>query len=106
MPFKHYAARRYCIPRKTCRVENWSPYEAGLRQRGSITIWLDSSTRENVTIVVDTAYDTLSFWNLCAMQQAALRIVVPPQPISTVPEHDAVFTQRDRTCVLLPIKAA
>jgi len=49
MPFKHNGERRHRIPRKICRIENWSSYEAGLRQRGSITIWLDPSVRENWT---------------------------------------------------------
>jgi Transposase DDE domain len=39
MPFKHHAAHRHRFPRATYRVANWSAYEAGLRQRGSLTIW-------------------------------------------------------------------
>ena len=41
MPFKHNAARRYCIPQARYRVRNWSEYEAGLKRRGDLTLWLD-----------------------------------------------------------------
>jgi hypothetical protein len=41
MPFKHNAARRHHIPRARYRVQNWPAYEAGLRQRGDLTLWLD-----------------------------------------------------------------
>lgn len=39
MPFKHHAAHRHRFARAKYRVTNWSTYEAGLRQRGSLTIW-------------------------------------------------------------------
>ncbi|PIO42637.1 hypothetical protein B5P45_22365 [Phyllobacterium zundukense] len=40
MPFKYNSARRYRIPKMKYKVTNWSEYEAGLRQRGSVTFWL------------------------------------------------------------------
>jgi hypothetical protein len=39
MPHKYNAARRHRIPRSRYTVTNWQAYEAGLRQRGSLTIW-------------------------------------------------------------------
>jgi hypothetical protein len=39
MPHKYHADRRHRIPRVQYRVRNWRDYEAGLRQRGSLTIW-------------------------------------------------------------------
>jgi hypothetical protein len=39
MPHKYNADRRHHIPRPRHKVTNWSAYEAGLRQRGSLTIW-------------------------------------------------------------------
>src|SRR5690349_18161623 len=39
MPHKYNADRRHRIPRTRYRVTNWKAYEAGLRQRGSLTIW-------------------------------------------------------------------
>lgn len=43
MPFKHDAAHRYCIPRARYRVSDWPAYEAGLRRRGDLTLWLDEA---------------------------------------------------------------
>jgi len=40
MPFKANAARRHHIPRQRYRVTNWAEYDAALRQRGSLTIWV------------------------------------------------------------------
>src|SRR5919112_1654660 len=41
MPFKHNAARRHRIPQARYRVRNWPAYEAGLKRRGDLTLWLD-----------------------------------------------------------------
>ncbi|OCP15116.1 IS5 family transposase, partial [Ensifer sp. LC54] len=40
MPHKHNAARRHHIKKMKFRVTNWPEYEAGLRRRGSLTLWL------------------------------------------------------------------
>jgi hypothetical protein len=47
MPFKHHAARRHRIPRARYRVTNWPAYEAGLRRRGDLTLWLDDEALAN-----------------------------------------------------------
>ena len=39
VPFKLYQDRRHHIPRQQHKVTNWPAYEAGLRQRGSLTVW-------------------------------------------------------------------
>jgi heme-degrading monooxygenase HmoA len=39
MPHKYNADRRHRIPRTRYKVTNWRDYEAGLRKRGSLTIW-------------------------------------------------------------------
>jgi hypothetical protein len=39
MPHKYNADRRHRIPKRRYKVSNWQAYEAGLRQRGSLTIW-------------------------------------------------------------------
>jgi hypothetical protein len=39
VPFKLNQDRRHHIPRQQHKVTNWSAYEAGLRQRGSLTVW-------------------------------------------------------------------
>ena len=43
LPFKHNAARRHRIPRAQYRVRNWPEYDAGLRRRGDLTLWLDEA---------------------------------------------------------------
>ena len=43
MPFKHKAARRHRIPKVRYRVQNWPAYEAGLKRRGDLTLWLDDA---------------------------------------------------------------
>ena len=39
MPYKLNHDRRHHIPRQRQKVTNWPAYEAGLRQRGSLTVW-------------------------------------------------------------------
>ena len=43
MPFEHHAARRHRIPPARYRVRNWREYEAGLKRRGDLTLWLDEA---------------------------------------------------------------
>ena len=43
MPFKFNAARRHHIPKASYRVSNWPAYEAGLKRRGDLTLWLDEA---------------------------------------------------------------
>ena len=40
MPHKHNAARRHHICKMKFKVTNWAEYEAGLRRRGSLTLWI------------------------------------------------------------------
>ncbi len=43
MPFKANADRRHHIPRQRHRVTNWAAYDAGLRARGSLTVWFTAA---------------------------------------------------------------
>jgi Transposase DDE domain len=43
LPFKHNAARRHRIPRARYRVRNWRRYDAGLKRRGDLTLWVDEA---------------------------------------------------------------
>jgi DDE family transposase len=40
MPHKANAGRRHHIPRPKRRVTNWAAYDAALRRRGSLTVWV------------------------------------------------------------------
>src|SRR5919202_2159698 len=46
LPFKPNQDRRHRIPRQTHKVTNWPAYEAGLRQRGSLTVWFSAEAIE------------------------------------------------------------
>jgi hypothetical protein len=48
MPHKHNAARRHLIPKMSFKVQNWPAYEAGLRQRGSLTLWIEDGALEDL----------------------------------------------------------
>jgi hypothetical protein len=41
MPHKHNADRRHHIPKMSFKAQNWPEYEAGLRRRGSLTLWIE-----------------------------------------------------------------
>src|SRR5919107_5061955 len=46
LPFKPNQDRRRHIPRQKHKVTNWPAYEAGLRQRGSLTVWFTEEAVE------------------------------------------------------------
>ena len=43
MPNKHNGDRRHHIPKMSFKVQNWPEYEAGLRRRGSLALWIDDA---------------------------------------------------------------
>lgn len=45
MPFKHNASRRQRITKSRYQVRNWPVHEAGLMQRGDLTLWLDEAVK-------------------------------------------------------------
>src|SRR3954464_12071295 len=46
MPFKANRDRRHRIPKQRHRVTNWAAYDAGLRARGSLTVWFTAEAME------------------------------------------------------------
>src|ERR1700753_2281810 len=46
MPHKHNADRRHHIPKMSFKVRNWPSYEAGLRRRGSLSLWIEDAALE------------------------------------------------------------
>ena len=40
MPYKANEPRRHKIPKARYKIENWTEYDAALRQRGSLTVWV------------------------------------------------------------------
>jgi len=47
MPHKHNTDRRHHIPKMSFKVQNWPEYEAGLRRRGSLTLWIEDAALES-----------------------------------------------------------
>jgi hypothetical protein len=47
MPHKHNADRRHHIPKMSFKVQNWPAYEAGLRRRGSLLLWIEDGVLEH-----------------------------------------------------------
>jgi transposase len=47
MPHKYNADRRHHIPKMSFKVQNWPEYEAGLRRRGSLTLWIEDGALEH-----------------------------------------------------------
>jgi hypothetical protein len=46
MPFKHNARFRHHIRKMRFRVTNWREYERSLKQRGSLTFWIETESLE------------------------------------------------------------
>ena len=46
MPHKYNDDRRHHIPKMAFKVQNWPAYEAGLRRRGSLTLWIEDGALE------------------------------------------------------------
>jgi hypothetical protein len=47
MPHKHNADRRHHIPGMAFKVRNWPEYEAELRRRGSLTLWIEDAALDH-----------------------------------------------------------
>lgn len=47
MPNKHNASNRHHIPKMTFKVTNWAEYQAGLKSRGSLTLWITPEAIEH-----------------------------------------------------------
>jgi hypothetical protein len=47
MPHKHNDDRRHHIPKMAFKIRNWPEYEAGLRRRGSLTLWIEDGALDH-----------------------------------------------------------
>ena len=46
MPYKVNQERRHRIPKARYRVKNWRDYDAALRRRGDLTVWVTAEAIE------------------------------------------------------------
>ena len=54
MPNKHNALGRHHIPKMKFRVKNWAEYDAGLRRRGSLTLWITAEEEKTRNGILST----------------------------------------------------
>ena len=47
MPYKLQEPRRHHIDKMTFKITNWSAYDEGLRQRGSLTFWVEEDVLQS-----------------------------------------------------------
>src|SRR5580698_10666796 len=113
MPHKRNADRRHHIPKMAFKVQNWPEYEAGLRRRGSLTLWIDDEALDHwqtfgpggqarykdaaiqTTLMVRTAFSL-------ALRQAEglMASVITPMDLTiSAPDHTTI----SRRAVTLPV---
>jgi hypothetical protein len=79
MPHKHNARKRHHIPKAKYTVTNWPQYEAGLKQRASLTLWMTPGAIEQWKAAARTTpggqarYSDLAI-QTCLMLRTAFRI--------------------------------
>jgi hypothetical protein len=116
MPHKHKADRRHHIPKMKFRVRNWAAYEAGLRQRGSLTFWIEDGALDRwqslgqggqaryTEVAIQTSLMLRTAFKLPLRQAEGLMasvITLMEQTIS-VPDHSTV----SRRAATLPMIAS
>src|SRR5499433_2898507 len=106
----------------TYRIRNWSEYNASLRQRGSLTIWVSSEAIENWTTeeltggpgasqtYTDLAIETMAMiqaiYGLAGRQtQGFLQSIFELMKLElTVPDHSTLSRRRQQLTITLPVK--
>src|SRR3954466_3139107 len=96
MPFKAKAACRHHIPKQQHRVINWAAYDAGLRARGSLTVWFTSEATAAWAAAPRTSrggqpsYSDLAIATTLTVR-AAFRLV---------PDHSTLSRRAERICCI------
>ena len=113
MPHKHNAARRHHIPKMAFKVRNWPEYEAGLRRRGSLTLWIeDGALRQWQTLgpggqarytdaAIQTTLMVRTAFRLALRQTEGLMasVITLMDLTISVPDHSTI----SRRAVTLPV---
>jgi transposase len=81
MPNKHNDARRHHIPNMKFKVTNWSDYEAGLRRRGSLTLWVSDEAIAAWTAAPRTTPGGQARYSETAIETALMVRLVFHQPL-------------------------
>jgi transposase len=122
MPHKYNADRRHRIPKRRYKVSNWQAYEAGLRQRGSLTIWFTEEAIAAWRAVPRTTPGGQARYSDLAIETSLILRAVFHQPLRQteglvssllelmgldlpVPDH-STLSRRSRTLAVAPQAAS
>jgi hypothetical protein len=118
MPHKYNADRRHRIPKARYKVTNWRDYEAGLRKRGSLTIWFSDDAVEAWRAAPRTTPGGQARYSDLAIETSLILRTVFHQPLRqteglvgsllelmgldlSVPDH-STLSRRARTLAVAP----
>jgi hypothetical protein len=120
VPFKHHAEHRHHIPKPRYRVTNWPEYDAALRRRGSLTVWItdaaiagwraDPRTSPGgqplySALAITTALTLRAVFNLALRQTEGLigSVIALLGLDLMVPDH-STMSRRSRTLEMPPLR--
>ena len=118
MPHKYNADRRHRIPKARYKITNWRDYEAGLRKRGSLTIWFSDDAVEAWRAAPRTTPGGQARYSDLAIETSLILRAVFHQPLRQteglvgsllelmgldlpVPDH-STLSRRSRTLAVAP----
>jgi len=110
------------MKKHTYRIRNWSEYNASLKKRGSLTVWVSPGAVENWTtheltgeqgasptytdLAIETMATVQGIYGLAGRQtQGFLQSVFELMKLDlTVPDHSTLSRRRRRLTITLPVK--
>jgi hypothetical protein len=81
MPNKFNAKCRHHIPKMKCTVHNWAEYDAALRARGSLTLWVTAEAMDHWTALPRSTPDGQCFYSDLAIEATLMLRLVFRQPL-------------------------
>ncbi len=119
MPNKHNDDRRRHIPQMRFQVTNWAAYEAGLRRRGSLTLWVSEEAiaawcaalrttpggqaRYSDTVIETPVMVRLVFHQPLRQTEGLLRSLLALMGVTLpAPDHTTISRRAPRRAPVLP----
>jgi Transposase DDE domain len=112
MPHKYNTDQHHRIPKKSFKAQNWSAYEAGLRRRGGVTLWIEDAAlrcwpscgpggqARYAGAAIQTSLMMCTAFKLPSRQTDALMTVLALMDLTiSAPDHTTV----SRRAVMLPV---
>jgi hypothetical protein len=120
VPFKHHAEHRHHILKPRYRVTNWREYDAALRRRGSLTVWITDEAiaawraeprttpggqPHYSALAITTALTLRAIFSLALRQTEGLigSVITLLGPALTVPDH-STMCRRSKTLAVPPLR--